>query len=92
MKPIGPLMWEHRLIEQMVPLMKKEIEQIGKNHIANVYFISIAVDFSGPTPTGPTTERRRTSSLANCQRKSWRKSTRGSWMNSSRSIAWRERR
>jgi len=45
MKPIGPLMWEHRLIEQMVPLMKKEIEHIGKNHIANVYFISIAVDF-----------------------------------------------
>ena len=25
MKPIGPLMWEHRLIEQMVPLIKAEI-------------------------------------------------------------------
>lgn len=45
MKPIGLLMWEHRLIEQIVPLMKIEIDHIGKNHIANVHFIGMAVDF-----------------------------------------------
>jgi len=45
MKPIGPLMWEHRLIEEMVPLMKNEIDRIGKNRIANVPFIGITVDF-----------------------------------------------
>ena len=27
MKPIGPLMWEHRLIEKMASLFKREIER-----------------------------------------------------------------
>jgi hemerythrin-like domain-containing protein len=45
MKPIGPLMWEHRLIEQIVPLMKNEIDHIGKNNISNIQFIGMAVDF-----------------------------------------------
>ena len=27
MKPIGPLMWEHRLIEKMARLFKVEIEK-----------------------------------------------------------------
>jgi len=45
MKPIGPLMWEHRLIEQMIPLMKNEIDHIGKDHLVNIHFIGIAVDF-----------------------------------------------
>lgn len=45
MKPIGPLMWEHRLIEQIVPLMKKEIDHIGKDNLSNIHFIGVAVDF-----------------------------------------------
>ena len=45
MKPIGPLMWEHRLIEQMVPLMKKEINQIEQTNKPDVNFIDTAVDF-----------------------------------------------
>lgn len=45
MKPIGPLMWEHRLIEQIVPLMKTEIDHIGKNNLSNIHFIGVAVDF-----------------------------------------------
>lgn len=45
MKPIGPLMWEHRLIEQIVPLMKNEIDRIGKDNVADVHFIGMAVDF-----------------------------------------------
>lgn len=45
MKPIGPLMWEHRLIEQMVPLMKKEIDRIEQGNNPDVSFIDTAVDF-----------------------------------------------
>lgn len=45
MKPIGPLMWEHRLIEQMVPLIKEEIGRIEAEHRANPVFIERAVDF-----------------------------------------------
>lgn len=45
MKPIGPLMWEHRLIEQMVPLMKKEIDSIEQGNKPDVSFIDTTVDF-----------------------------------------------
>ena len=45
MKPIGPLMWEHRLIEQIVPLMQKEIRDIQSTRRADVVFIEQAVDF-----------------------------------------------
>jgi len=45
MKPIGPLMWEHRLIEQIVPLMQKEIRDIQGSKRADVVFIEQAVDF-----------------------------------------------
>ncbi|MFX1419240.1 MAG: hemerythrin domain-containing protein [Promethearchaeota archaeon] len=45
MMPIGPLMIEHRLIEKMIELMKKEIEKMKKHNKANPLFIDIAVDF-----------------------------------------------
>jgi len=38
-------MWEHRLIEQIVPLMQKEIQNIQSNNRADVAFIEKAVDF-----------------------------------------------
>jgi hemerythrin-like domain-containing protein len=45
MKPIGPLMWEHRLIEQIIPLMQQEIQNIQSTKKADVVFIEKAVDF-----------------------------------------------
>jgi len=45
MKPIGPLMREHRLIERMVALMDKELARIGKENDVNPDFIGAAVDF-----------------------------------------------
>jgi hemerythrin-like domain-containing protein len=43
--PIGMLMMEHRLIERMIALMKKEVERIKKEKIVNFEFIEKAVDF-----------------------------------------------
>jgi hemerythrin-like domain-containing protein len=46
MKPIGPLMWEHRLIERMVGMVEKELGQMaGNNRGVNLDFIDTAVDF-----------------------------------------------
>ena len=45
MKPIGPLMWEHRLIEQMVDLLRSEIDRITGRKTANVTLIEQAIDF-----------------------------------------------
>jgi hemerythrin-like domain-containing protein len=45
MKPIGPLMWEHRLIEQMVDLLRGEIDRITDRKTVNVILIEQAVDF-----------------------------------------------
>ncbi|HPI93769.1 MAG TPA: hemerythrin domain-containing protein [Deltaproteobacteria bacterium] len=45
MKPIGPLMWEHRLIEQIIPLMQKEILSIRNDRRTDIVFIERAVDF-----------------------------------------------
>ena len=45
MMPIGPLMIEHRLIERMIRLLKKELEQVGKLKKADPIFIEIAIDF-----------------------------------------------
>jgi hemerythrin-like domain-containing protein len=44
-KPSGPLMVEHRLIEKMVNLLKKEIIRIKKDGYLNSKFIDSAVDF-----------------------------------------------
>jgi len=43
--PIGPLMTEHRLIERMIALIKKELERIKKENRVNSDFIEAAVDF-----------------------------------------------
>ena len=45
MKPIGPLMREHRLIERMIPLLDKELTQTNEEDEANVELLTIAVDF-----------------------------------------------
>ncbi|MBN1829509.1 MAG: hemerythrin domain-containing protein [Deltaproteobacteria bacterium] len=45
MKPIGPLMWEHRLIEQMASLLQKAIAQIESGDGVDVVFLERAVDF-----------------------------------------------
>jgi len=45
MKPIGPLMREHRLIERMIALMGREIEQINASGKVNTGFLMVAVDF-----------------------------------------------
>jgi hemerythrin-like domain-containing protein len=45
MKPIGPLMWEHRLIEQMVGLLRGEIDRSASMNAVNLPLIEQAVDF-----------------------------------------------
>jgi hemerythrin-like domain-containing protein len=45
MKPRGPLMIEHRLIEKMFELVRKEIRQIEERRQADPIFIDTTVDF-----------------------------------------------
>ena len=52
MQPIGPLMIEHRLIERMVTLMRRDLERIRANILVDPefafvdpVFIDVAVDF-----------------------------------------------
>ncbi|MBN1151502.1 hemerythrin domain-containing protein [candidate division WOR-3 bacterium] len=45
MKPRGPLMIEHRLIEKMLKLAEKELESIKKNKSVDPLFIDAIVDF-----------------------------------------------
>jgi hemerythrin-like domain-containing protein len=45
MKPIGPLMWEHRLIEKMLASLTKHIDKIEKSKIVDPLIIDVAVDF-----------------------------------------------
>jgi hemerythrin-like domain-containing protein len=45
MNPIGPMMWEHRLIEKMLRLFDGEIRKINKNVQIDTVFIDTAVDF-----------------------------------------------
>jgi hemerythrin-like domain-containing protein len=45
MKPIGPLMWEHRLIEEMLQLVEKEVDIIRKKNKLNPFYIDTVVDF-----------------------------------------------
>lgn len=45
MKPIGPLMIEHRLIEKMIGFLEKELCNIETSKKANSEFICSAVDF-----------------------------------------------
>jgi hemerythrin-like domain-containing protein len=45
MKPIGPLMWEHRLIEKMLDIARRETEKIRERKTVDPVFIDTAVDF-----------------------------------------------
>lgn len=45
MKPIGPLMWEHRLIEKMLASFLRHIDKIEKSKKVNFPVIDVAVDF-----------------------------------------------
>jgi hemerythrin-like domain-containing protein len=45
MKPIGPLMREHRLIERMIGLIGSELKHISEANKANVELLTAAVDF-----------------------------------------------
>ena len=45
MEPAGPLMIEHRLIERMIRLLKKEIELIESGKKPDPEFIYCAADF-----------------------------------------------
>ncbi|MDQ5988171.1 MAG: hypothetical protein CSYNP_03927 [Syntrophus sp. SKADARSKE-3] len=47
MKPIGPLMWEHRLIEKMLRLVGTEIKRMQCGHSADPILIDTVVDFIG---------------------------------------------
>jgi len=45
MKPIGPLMWEHRLIEKMLSAMMRHIDRMEQTQTVNPLIIDTAVDF-----------------------------------------------
>jgi hemerythrin-like domain-containing protein len=45
MLPIGPLMIEHRLIERMISIIRKELSGIETSKKANTTFIDTTVDF-----------------------------------------------
>ncbi len=45
MKPIGPLMWEHRLIERLLKSFEDEVNHIKEQHKLDTVFIDTAVDF-----------------------------------------------
>lgn len=45
MKPIGPLMWEHRLIERLLKLFEGQIMKIRQENSIDPIFIDNSVDF-----------------------------------------------
>ncbi len=45
MKPVGILMWEHRLIERVIGLFSDQIAGIGQTNRVDKAFIQTAVDF-----------------------------------------------
>jgi len=45
MKPIGPMMWEHRLIEKMLRLFEGEVRKISESKKIDTVFLDTAVDF-----------------------------------------------
>ena len=45
MKPIGPLMWEHRLIERLMKALETQIHKIRTELTINGILIDTAVDF-----------------------------------------------
>jgi hemerythrin-like domain-containing protein len=45
MKPIGPLMWEHRAIERVIGVFDSQILRMQRMNAIDVVFIDTAVDF-----------------------------------------------
>ena len=45
MQPIGFLMKEHRLIERMITLLEKELQQSKKSLKVDTEFITVVIDF-----------------------------------------------
>lgn len=45
MKPIGPLMWEHRLIEKMLDAMMRHMDKAEADKNVNPVIIDMVVDF-----------------------------------------------
>lgn len=45
MKPIGPMMWEHRLIEKMLRLFEGEVKKISESNKIDTVFLDTVVDF-----------------------------------------------
>ncbi|HNY65582.1 MAG TPA: hemerythrin domain-containing protein [Deltaproteobacteria bacterium] len=45
MKPVGMLMWEHRLIERVIGLFHEQVARIRETSRADMAFIGTAVDF-----------------------------------------------
>ena len=45
MKPIGPMMWEHRLIEKMLSCFEGETRKITEQKKVDPLFVDTAVDF-----------------------------------------------
>jgi hemerythrin-like domain-containing protein len=45
MKPVGPLMIEHRLIMRMLKVVEQEVQRISSKNRADTIFIDTAVDF-----------------------------------------------
>lgn len=45
MLPVGPLMIEHRLIERMIAVLKKETERIEQGNDPDARFLETALDF-----------------------------------------------
>jgi hemerythrin-like domain-containing protein len=45
MMPVGPLMIEHRLIERMIAVLRKEAQRLKKDGAIDISFIRTAVDF-----------------------------------------------
>ena len=43
--PTGPLVWEHRLIERMIALMREQLELIDETGAIDPHFIDTATDF-----------------------------------------------
>ncbi len=45
MKPIGPLMWEHRIIEKMIDVLRGQIKTVTEEGVVNVALIDQSADF-----------------------------------------------
>jgi len=45
MKPVGPLMIEHRLIERMIKVLDREVSGIAKGNKPNIALLETAIDF-----------------------------------------------